>query len=604
MANEDLKIHYHSAPPMADTGYGVHTKNLVSRLKGDFDPIIHSVGGWEGMGIDWQGVQVYPSGAGQHGEESIPYWFNQTDSDVVFSHHDHWSMADTLRGIQQNGIPMILYTIVDHALPNGKPPKSVVKANEHAYKTIVMSEWAEDVLSNSRIDQDQIQQIPHGVNTTKYAPVQPRISKEELKRDLGIPEDAFLFGMVAANYGPRKNLPQHMEAFKRFIDEYDADDAYLYIHTHPTMTGGFNLYEVREALDLDPDRCLFPDGHKVYHGIDDLTIVQLYNTYDVHMNVTQSESWGMTVTEAMSCGTPVIGANNSAMTEQFGVPYDTYVTEDEQFRETPNGLLVHRGTEMWTQNATARRFSASVDDMVEAMAYYYNNRDKVEEHGENAREWVVENYAWDKLYEEEWKPLFEEVKDDLLGEQYNRYYFKRREAETQSQAFMKEASELSMEVRGDSVIDVGAGTGTLAKYLEERGFDVTAVEKAEAGLEYIRDKGIEAQQGDITDLLIKDNSYDTAVSQHVLEHVDADAYALKELYRVARERVVCIVPGKGTVGEDADPTEERRYDERELERLNEEFSKLADEELEYRQIQVGPDSKHWLITVDVGADDA
>lgn len=598
----DFKIHYHSAPPMADTGYGVHTKNLVGRMKDDFETIIHSVGGWEGMGIDWNGVQVYPSGAGKHGEESIPYWFGETDSDVVFSHHDHWSMADTLSGIQQSGIPMILYTILDHDLPGKRAPEAVVRANEHAYKTIVMSEWAEDRLRRSRIDQNQVHQIPHGVNTTKYAPVTNRIPEEELKRDLGIPEDAFLFGMVAANYGPRKNIPNHMEAFRRFIDRYDADDAYLYIHTHPLMSGGYNLHEVRDALNLDAERVIFPDSHKIYHGIDDLTVVQLYNTFDVHMNVSQSESWGLTITEAMSCGTPVIGANNSAQTEQFGVPFDTYVEADEGYRKTPNGLLVHRGNEMWTQNATARRFTASVNDLVEAMAYYYLHRDKIVEHGENAREWVVNNYSWDTLYEEQWKPFFESVADDIGGEAYNHYYFKRRDAETHSQAFGAEAAEISLEARGETILDVGAGTGTLAEYLMDTGFEVTCIEKAEAGVRYIteqKDRDIEVYQGDILDLQFKDDSFDTVVTQHVLEHVEPDGKALSELYRVAKEKVVCIVPGTGTVGEDMDSTEVRRYNEDELERLNDEFEILTGREMEYEPLWVNQDTKHWKVTIEV-----
>lgn len=585
---------------MADTGYGVHTKNLVGRLKDDYEVIVHSVGGWEGMGIDWQGVEIYPSGAGKHGEESIPYWFQQTDSDVVFSHHDHWSMTNTLRGIQNSGIPMVLYTILDHDIPGEIAPESVVRANENAFRTIVMSEWAEDRIHRSRIPDSQVRQIPHGVNTRKYAPVTNKIPPKDLKKDLGIPEDSFLFGMVAANYGPRKNIPQQMQAFKEFIDENDADDAYMYVHSHPKMSGGFDLHQVRDALDLSPDRCIFPDSHKIYHGIDDLTIVQLYNTYDVHMNVTQSESWGLTVTEAMSCGTPVIGANNSAMTEQFGVPFDTYVDSEEQFRETPNGLLVHRGTEIWTQNATARRYTARVDDIKRAMEHYYYHQDKIKKHGENARDWVVENYRWDKLYNEKWLPLFREIEEELGGSDYNKYYFKRREAETNSAAFGNEANEILMEARGDSILDVGAGTGTLSEFLMDHGFDVTAVEYAEAGVEFIKDKeaDIEIYQGNATDLQFKDNSFDTTVSQHVLEHIEADAKALSELYRVAKERVVCIVPGKGSPGDELDSTEVRRYNKDELERLSEEFNILTGQDMNYEEFRVTQDSKHWKITID------
>lgn len=585
---------------MADTGYGTHTRNLVSRMAGDFDPFIHAVGGWEGMGIDWQGVQVFPSGAGKFGEQSIPYWYQENDADVVFSHHDHWSFPQTLKNIQERGIPTVLYTILDHDLPGKTPPQAVIEANEEAYKTIVMSEWALERMRNTRIPNEQIHQIPHGVNTAKFAPVTHRIDQGELKLDLGVEEDAFVFGMVAANYGPRKNIPLHMEAFRRFRERNDADDAYLYVHTHPQMSGGYDLHQVRRDLGLE-NLVLFPDSHKVYHGIDDLTIVQLLNTFDVHLNVTQSESWGLTITEAMACGTPVIGANNSAQTEQFDVGHDFHVSTDEQFTTTPNGLLVNRGNEMWTQNASARRFTASVDDMVAAMEYAYEHPEQMELMGANARDFVCEHYDYDHLYETEWKPLFEEVEDDLLGEEYDEFYFKRREAETQSQPFSNEVQDLAMNIRGETVIDVGAGTGTLAEKLEDGfGFDVTAVEYAEAGIEYIEEKGIEAYQGDIRDLQFKDDAFDTAISQHVLEHIDADAAALAELARVARKRVLCIVPGKNSLGDGVDPTEERRYDERELDRLAEDFEKLTGNGMNYTELQVSPDAVNYRITVECG----
>lgn len=591
-----MKIHYHSAPPMADTGYGVHTKNLLGRLSDDYEAIVHSVGGWDGMGIDWQGVQIYPPGGGKHGEQSIPYWFDKTGSDVVFSHHDHWSMADTLQGIQEGGIPMVLYTILDHDIPGGKPPEKVVQANENALKTIVMSEWAYDIMKQSRVPDEQIHQIPHGVDTTKYAPVTRKISKEELKEDLGVPEDSFLFGMVAANYGPRKNIPQHMEAFKRLTEDYD--DVYLYIHTHPMMSGGYNLPEIRESLELERDRLFFPDAHEMQHGIEDIVIVQLLNTFDAHLNVTQSESWGLTITEALSCETPVIAANNSAQTEQLGVDYDTYVTKDEQFREAPNGLLVHRGAEMWTQNATARRFTSHVDDMEAAMRFAYNNRETMAEKGKNGRQWVKANYDWDVLYERHWKPFFEEL-EEIVDPAYGEWYFKRREAETQTEVFGMECQKILMEILGDEVLDVGCGTGTLLDFLEEHEYDVTGVEKHEPGVEMTREKDIECYQGDITDLEFMDDSFDTVISQHVLEHVEADVKAIAEMARVGRQRVISIVPTKRVVGPDPDETEVRRYDKEELERLREKVKEHAGLTVSYEKIRLNDNLQNWLITVDL-----
>lgn len=592
---------------MADTGYGVHTRNLSRRLKHDHHVDIYSVGGWQGMGIDWEGIQVYPAGAGKHGEQSIPYYFEETDADVVFSHHDHWAMGDTLSGIQQNGVPMVLYTILDHDLPGHRAPEAVVQANENAYRTVVMSEWAHWRMHNSRVADEKVTQIPHGVDTTKYAPVvgpahdgSGALTQEELKADMGIPEDAFLFGMVAANYGPRKHIPQHLEAFKSLQVEYGADDVYFYIHAHPTLGGGYNLYEIRDALDLDEDRVLFPDPHKKYHGMDDLTIVQLYNTFDVHCNVSQSESWGLTVTEAMACGTPVIATNCSAMTEQFGVPYDTYVEEDEGYRVTEQGLLVHRGVSMWTQNASARRWFPKVSDITDAMAYYYTNRDEIGRHGKAAREYVVRNYDWDHVYETRWLPFFNDLEESLSGGEYDRFYFERREQETGSKAFQREAHAILFDVRGGKVVDVGAGTGALAQLLTEYGFDVTAVEPADAAHEYLEERDVEWYDDSLPSLQFKDDSFDTVLAQHVIEHVEADAAALTELARIARERVICILPGPVPFGGDPDPTEYRRYDEAEIGRLLDEYRDLDGEgAVEFEPLEVSEQVSNWKLVIDL-----
>lgn len=307
----------------------------------------------------------------------------------------------------------------------------------------------------------------------------------------------------------------------------------------------------------------------------------------------------MTVTEAMATENGVIATNNSAMTEQFGVSPDYYVPEDEKFHVLDHGVLIHRGNEMWTQNATARRFLPEVEDLVEAMGWYYENQSAIDKHGKKAREYVCDNYEWDDVYENQWKPFFESVEEELSDDGYGKWYFKRREAETQGQAFQNEAQQILFEIRGETVLDVGCGTGTLCDFLGEYEYETVGVEKAEAGVEMAEEKGVEVYQGDVTDLQFKDDAYDTTIAQHVLEHVEPDVKALSELARVASEKVICIVPLRDGLEDSPDETEVRVYDEEELNRLADQFEEYAGHEMEYETFRVTEESKNWMITVEV-----
>jgi len=97
---------------------------------------------------------------------------------------------------------------------------------------------------------------------------------------------------------------------------------------------------------------------------------------------------------------------------------------------------------------------------------------------------------------------------------------------------------------GDSVCDVGCGTGYLLRHI-----------KSYAGRRFVRlvgvdfvlpetpvDPDINFVDAKIERLPFKDGEFDTVVCSHVLEHILDYRAAIIELRRIARERLIVVVP--------------------------------------------------------------
>jgi len=99
-----------------------------------------------------------------------------------------------------------------------------------------------------------------------------------------------------------------------------------------------------------------------------------------------------------------------------------------------------------------------------------------------------------------------------------------------------------------SLLEVGAGVGTLAIRLAKEGFQVTGLDVSPVALaqaaERARKEGvpIEWKQGFAEALLFPDKSFDYVTCCHTLEHVKDLAKATSELKRVARRKVIILTP--------------------------------------------------------------
>ncbi|RYE57424.1 MAG: class I SAM-dependent methyltransferase [Sphingobacteriales bacterium] len=92
-----------------------------------------------------------------------------------------------------------------------------------------------------------------------------------------------------------------------------------------------------------------------------------------------------------------------------------------------------------------------------------------------------------------------------------------------------------------NLIDFGAGIGTFAKVVEERGFQVHCIEPDSKQAERIKLAGFQVDL-DITDL--ETESCDFMYSFNVFEHIENDQYVMRECFRVLKPggKILIYVP--------------------------------------------------------------
>lgn len=375
-----MRILIHSNAPWAATGYGVQTRIFAPRIRDlGHDVAISSFYGLEGASIKWQGMDVYPRAFHPYGMDVVALHAEQHQADIVLTLVDAW-VLDAER-ISKTGAKWVPWFPVDH----DPMPQRVADAVRQAWQPIVYAKHAEDACREAGISTAY---VPHGVETDIYKPVPGARAR------LGIPEDAFVVGIVAANKGKpsRKALPTQIEAFAEFHRRHP--DALLYLHTHlmPDMDG-LDLPSVFRACGVPQEAVRVCDQYRNILGYPDPVMASVYSAMNVLSSPTMGEGFGVPIIEAQACGTPVIIGDWTAMPELLGA-----------------GWAVERAERMLTP-MDAYQYLPHVDAVVEAYEAAYAARDD-QSLREQAREFALA-YDADTVTRDYWQPVLADIEARL-----------------------------------------------------------------------------------------------------------------------------------------------------------------------------------------------
>jgi glycosyltransferase involved in cell wall biosynthesis len=165
-----------------------------------------------------------------------------------------------------------------------------------------------------------IKYVPHGINENFFFPItteQPEyLALQDFKKQLyGGKEYDFTLLYNARNIR-RKSVPDLMLAWKIFRDgltKEQADKCALVMHTQIRDENGTDLQSVKEMLfGKEGGNVIFNEGRYATNIMN-----LLYNATDATALISSNEGWGLSLTEAMMAGKPIIATVTGGMQDQM-----------------------------------------------------------------------------------------------------------------------------------------------------------------------------------------------------------------------------------------------------------------------------------------------
>ena len=271
----------------------------------------------EAAGIDDASVIIYPIDG--YGDAAfIRNMINVEKPDTIFLITDprYFTWLFDIENEIRKTIPIIYLNIWDDfpvPLYNKPYYESCDALLGISKQTVLINKLALGEKAKNKI----IEYVPHGINTNIFYPLGN--DDEDLKKlrekVYGKNKVDFTLFFNSRNIR-RKQIPDTLLAFKYFLDKLPkekADKCRLILHTEPVSDHGTNLVAVRDYLfGKDSKNIIFSTGK-----VTPIELNRLYNLADAQILLTSNEGWGLSLTEALVTGTPIIANVTGGMQDQM-----------------------------------------------------------------------------------------------------------------------------------------------------------------------------------------------------------------------------------------------------------------------------------------------
>ena len=243
------------------------------------------------------------------------------DAIMMFTDPRYWIWLFQMEQEIRKHIPIIYLNIWDD-LPYPMYNKAYYESCDTLFAISKQTENINHSVLGPELSAEKvIKYIPHGINEKMFFPVTTEhpeyLSLQEFKKQL-YGEKNYDFNLLYnARNIRRKCVPDLMLAWKIFIDtltEEQAKKCILTLHTQPVDDNGTDLPAVQQMLFGNNSKynIKFSTG-KYPSNIMGL----LYNLSDGVILISSNEGWGLSLTEGMICGKPIIATVTGGMQDQM-----------------------------------------------------------------------------------------------------------------------------------------------------------------------------------------------------------------------------------------------------------------------------------------------
>lgn len=312
------------------------------------------------IGIDDSSVLLYPyNGYGDPDIVRMLIERHKVDAIVHFTDPRYWVWLYRMSAEIRQNVPIFYYHIWDD-LPAPHYNKNyyqscdllmgISKQSNNIAKLVLGKDNYVELDANTPAEQiskplPKTCYVPHGINTKYFFPIDRQDEQVQKMRMRLFGNDNPDFVLLYNNRNIRRKMTSDaILAFKLFHDklsEQDRKGVRFVLHTQPVDENGTDLYAVIDALCPDiANKFIFTDAR---FSPGDMNL--LYNSCDAVINIGSNEGWGLSSTEALMCGVPIINNVTGGLQDQlrFEDENGNWIEFDENFATNHAGKYKKHG---------------------------------------------------------------------------------------------------------------------------------------------------------------------------------------------------------------------------------------------------------------------